>query len=97
VKRSVDLKSWRDEGVLLLGQKDWPWAKGRLTAGFVLDLRGTQSVGKALMFFHGSRFKEDDPRGGFDNFASVGLAWSDDLVDWEWAGKGGRAEAGSSV
>jgi len=36
-------------------------------------------VGKALMFFHGSDFPEGDPRGGFDNFASIGLAWSNDL------------------
>ena len=51
VKRSHDLKTWRDEGVLWLGQKDWPWAQGRLTAGFVLDLRQEPTVGKALMFF----------------------------------------------
>ena len=84
VKRSPDLKTWRDEGVLTLGQKTWPWARGRLTAGFVLDLRSDPKVGKALMFFHGSDFPEEDPRGGFDNYASVGLAWSDDLKTWHW-------------
>ena len=84
VKRSADLEHWKDEGVLLLGQKTWPWAQGRLTAGFVLDLRRDPRVGKALMFFHGSDFPEQDPRGGFDNFASVGLAWSDDLKTWRW-------------
>jgi len=36
------------------------------------------------MFFHGSDFPEEDPRGGFDNFASIGLAWSDDLKSWTW-------------
>jgi hypothetical protein len=87
VKRSSDLKTWRDEGILTLGQKDWPWAKGRLTGGFVLDLRKDPKVGKALMFFHGSTYKESDPRGGFDNFASLGLAWSDDLKNWTWPGK----------
>jgi hypothetical protein len=87
VKRSADLKTWRDEGVLTLGQKDWPWAQGRLTAGFVLDLRRDPSVGRALMFFHGSDFPETDPRGGFDNFASLGLAWSDDLKTWRWPGQ----------
>jgi hypothetical protein len=35
VKRSIDLREWRDEGVLALGQKNWPWANGRLTAGSV--------------------------------------------------------------
>lgn len=36
------------------------------------------------MFFHGSAFPEEDARGGFDNFASVGIAWSEDLSVWEW-------------
>jgi hypothetical protein len=87
VKRSGDLKEWKDEGVLKLGQKDWPWAQGRLTAGFVLDLRKDPRVGRALMFFHGSAYPENDPRGGFDNFASLGLAWSTDLKNWDWPGK----------
>ena len=87
VKRSPDLEQWRDQGVLKLGQKDWPWAQGRLTAGFVLDLRKEQRIGKALMFFHGSQFPENDPRGGFDNYASIGLAWSSDLKTWDWPGK----------
>jgi hypothetical protein len=84
VKRSADLRTWRDEGVLTLGQAGWPWAAGRLTAGFVLDLRGDPAVGKALLFFHGSDFPETDPRGGFDTFASVGVAWSEDLRSWRW-------------
>jgi len=84
VRRSANLKEWRDEGVLTLGQKQWPWAQGRLTAGFVLDLRRVPQVGKALMFFHGSDYPEKDPRGGFDNFASIGVAWSDDLKRWAW-------------
>jgi hypothetical protein len=87
VKRSSDLKTWADEGVLKLGQKQWPWSQGRLTAGFVLDLRREPGIGKALMFFHGSQYPETDPRGGFDNFASLGLAWSSDLKLWNWPGK----------
>jgi hypothetical protein len=51
----------------------------------VLDLRDVPAVGKAIMFFHGSRYPEEDPRGGFDNFASIGFAWSDDLEQWAWA------------
>jgi hypothetical protein len=84
VKRSKDLREWREDGLLTLGQKDWPWTQGRLTAGFVLDLRREPCVGKALMFFHGSDYPENDPRGGFDNFASIGIAWSDDLKNWSW-------------
>lgn len=88
VKRSQDLIHWRDEGLLTLGQRGWPWARGRITAGFVLDLRGEPAIGKALMFFHGSRYGETDPRGGFFNHASIGLAWSDDLESWTWPGAG---------
>jgi len=88
VKRSADLRSWRDVALLKLGQDEWPWAQGRLTAGFVLDLRRDPNVGKAIMFFHGSRYPEEDPRGGFDNFASIGFAWSDDLEHWSWASGG---------
>jgi predicted GH43/DUF377 family glycosyl hydrolase len=86
VKRSSDLKTWQDDGVLTLGQRDWPWAAGRITAGFVLDGRSIPGVGKYLMFFHGSQYPEVDPRGGFDNFASIGIAWSSDLAHWEWPG-----------
>jgi hypothetical protein len=90
IKRSVDLKLWRDEGLLTLGQQQWPWAAGRLTAGFVLDLRKVPEVGRALMFFHGSRYPEEDARGGFDSFASLGIAWSSDLRRWYWPGGGKR-------
>ncbi len=84
IKRSKDLATWRDEGVLTLGKRDWSWARnGRLTAGFVLDLRRDPAVGKALMFFHASAFPEQS--GGFTANCSLGLAWSDDLKNWSWA------------
>jgi hypothetical protein len=84
IKRSPDLKTWYDEGTLTLGQKQWPWAQGRLTAAFVLDLRADPTIGKALMFFHASTYPETDPRGGFDNYASLAIAWSTDLRTWDW-------------
>ena len=87
VKRSLDLKHWKDIGLITLGQNDWPWARGRITAGFVLDAGQIAGVGKYLMFFHGSEYPEENPRGGFDNFASIGLAWSDDLRFWHWPGE----------
>ena len=78
--------NWRDEGVLTLGQADWPWAcNGRLTAGFVLDLRCDPAVGKALMFFHASAFSERT-RGFYKN-CSLAIAWSDDLKKWSWPRK----------
>ncbi len=40
IKTSTDLKHWEDWGSLItLGQQDWPWARGRLTGGAVIDLR----------------------------------------------------------
>lgn len=83
MKRSNDLLHWRDCGIAYLGQNAWPWAQGRLTGGFVLDLRKEPSVGTALLFFHGSRYPESAER-GFDNYASIGLAWSSDFAQWHW-------------
>jgi hypothetical protein len=83
IKRSADLAAWRDAGLVTLGQADWPWAReGRLTAGFVLDLRRNPNVGKALLFFHASAFPERS--GGFYQNCSLGIAWSDDLQHWSW-------------
>jgi len=39
------------------------------------------------MFFHGSRWPEGDPQGGWANHVSLGIAWSEDLVNWSWPGK----------
>jgi hypothetical protein len=86
MRRSPNLRQWSDEGVFKLGQEQWPWARGRLTGAFVLDLRHEPAVGKALLFFHGSDFPENDKRGGFDNYASIGIGWSDDLKTWTWPG-----------
>ena len=86
IKRSPDLVHWRDEGVTTLGQRDWPWAQGRLTAAHVLDLRAAPAVGRYVMFFHGSTragVRERETHG----HSSLALAWSDDLVHWAWPGK----------
>jgi len=86
IKISNDLKKWCDWGELItLGQKDWEWARGRLTAGFVLDLRQDRRVGKYLLFFHGSG--PETEKTYFDTYASLGIAWSDDLIEWDWPGK----------
>jgi hypothetical protein len=83
VKRTKDFQTWTDCGLLTLGQKDWPWAAGRLTAGHVLDLREEPSVGKYVMFFHGSN-EEGTQERETHGHASLAMAWSDDLIDWEW-------------
>ena len=84
VKRSSDLRNWKDEGALIpLGQSEWDWAAGRITAGFVLDCRSIPSVGKYIMFFHGSG-PLTETEGDFDKNSSIGIAWSDDLQSWAW-------------
>ena len=84
IKRSKDLVEWSDWGDLItLNQKQWSWAKGRVSAGTVVDLRADEKWGKYLMFFHGSGPKTEG-EGDFDKNASLGIAWSDDLVHWEW-------------
>jgi hypothetical protein len=88
IKRSKDFEHWRDWGDLItLGQRNWPWAETRLTAGVVLDLRREPAVGRYLMFFHGvgpGRTRTMD--NAFAN-CSIGIAWSDDLRRWDWPGK----------
>jgi uncharacterized Ntn-hydrolase superfamily protein len=93
VKRSSDLKVWHDEPLVTLGQRNWPWARGRLTAGFVLDLRKEPSIGRTFLFFHGSG--PEDERTMFDTHASLGVAWSQDLRSWNWPGKTEPSSANS--
>jgi hypothetical protein len=84
IKRSVDLQHWHDWGNLItLGQNEWPWAKGRITAGAVLNFKNEKSIGKYVMFFHGSGPLTEE-QGDFDKNASIGIAWSDDLLTWNW-------------
>ena len=87
IKRSKQLHEWgEDEQHLTLGQENWPWAQGRLTAATVVDLRDDPDVGKCIMFFHGSTERGLERQGAHGE-ASLGLAWSEDLVNWHWPGK----------
>lgn len=86
IKKSNDLKIWTDWGKpITLGQTGWPWAKGRITAGAVIRL-SDNSEAKYLMFFHGSG-PLTETRGDFDKNASIGIAWSNDMINWEWPEK----------
>lgn len=83
VKYSTDLENWHDIGdILTFGQQDWEWAQGRLTAGFVLPYTEHDQT-TYLMFFHGTGPQDESVT--FDVNASIGLAWSTDLVHWQWA------------
>lgn len=87
IKKSNDLKTWKDWGnIITLGQSQWQWAKGRISAGFVINQKDVRGVENYLMFFHGSGpLKENE--GDFDKNASIGIAWSKDLINWYWPGK----------
>ena len=88
IMRSQDLKTWKkDKGLITLGQKNWPWAETRLTAGAVLDLREDQSFGKYVMFFHAGGPGKTKTQNNVDANCSIGIAWSDDLAKWHWPGK----------
>ena len=82
LKESEDLVSWTDVGMAeIAGRENWPWAKGRLTAGAVIDCRKNPRVGKYVMFFHGSGPKTE-LEGDFDRNASIAMVVSDDLIHW---------------
>lgn len=87
VKRSSDLRQWRDVGLITLGQKDWPWAETRLTAGVVLDLRAKERFGKYIMFFHAGGPGSKKTQDNVDANCSIGIAWSSNLESWDWPGK----------
>ena len=78
------MTSWRDVGELItLGQEEWPWAQGRLTAGFVLDMGTGYKPGRYLMFFHGASHAGREMHLAHGH-GSLALAWSDDLLSWAW-------------
>lgn len=82
VMDSDDLVTWHvvmDD--LTLGQADWDWAQGRLTAGFVMESPEGMNLPRYLMFFHASQYSESV---AFDSNASIGIAFSDDLNSWYW-------------
>lgn len=84
IKRSNYLINWRDDGKpLTLGQKQWDWAKGRITAGTVIKVADTEYP--YIMFFHGSGPLTEN-EGDFDKNSSIGIAWSKDLKKWSWPG-----------
>jgi hypothetical protein len=88
IKKSGKPDAWGpDKKLLVLGQAGWPWAKRRLTAATVIDLTNDADVKKYIMFFHGSSEEGAKPAYNAHNNATLGIAWSDDLENWEWPGK----------
>lgn len=76
--KTKDFKTFNHYGITYLNQTEWLWAKDRITAGFVLDMSQENFKYKYIMFFHGDN--EDNYLFG----ASIGIAFSNDLVNWEY-------------
>lgn len=70
-----DFKAFESISTLYLNQQDKPWAKDRITAGFVIELNGICPY-KYSMFYHGDN--EDYYLFG----ASLAVAFSNDLKSW---------------
>ena len=75
IMSTKDFKSFKNIRTLYLNQENKPWAKDRITAGFVIDVSGV-SPHKYAMFYHGDN--EDNYLFG----ASLAVAFSDDLTSW---------------
>ncbi len=75
IMSTKDFITFKKLRTLYLNQENKPWAKDRITAGFVIDVSGV-SPHKYAMFYHGDN--EDDYLFG----ASLAVAFSDDLADW---------------
>lgn len=83
LKESDDLENWTDLGMAkIAGRENWPWARGRLTAACVVDLRKMNGIGKYVMFFHGSGPGPETEQKYFDANASIAMVFSDDLIHW---------------
>ncbi len=70
-----DFETFTDVRTLYLNQKNKPWAKDRITAGFVIDVSSISPY-KYAMFYHGDN--EDDYLFG----ATLAVVFSNDLCVW---------------
>jgi hypothetical protein len=87
VKRSKNIKEWKEDIQLLtFCQESWDWARGRITAATVIDLKNILDIQKYVMFFHGDKAHNLVLNEAHAE-ASIAITWSDDLVHWEWPGK----------
>ena len=88
VRRSTDLVHWQEDGPpITLGQRYWPWAETRLTAGYVEDLRQIPGVGRYVMVCHSMGPGKVKTDANVNANCSVVIAWSSDLKIWHWPGE----------
>ncbi|MCM1115028.1 MAG: hypothetical protein NC397_05980 [Clostridium sp.] len=72
-----DFRKFNSLGTVYLNQKNKPWAKDRITAGFVLDISEMHMGYKYAMFYHG------DMEDNYIFAASLAVAFSNDLKEWD--------------
>ena len=70
-----DFKTFKNIRTLYLDQEKKPWAKDRITAGFVIDINSISPY-KYAMFYHGDN--EDNYLFG----ATLAVSFSNDLAVW---------------
>lgn len=75
IMATKDFKTFTDVRTLYLNQENKPWAKDRITAGFVIDASSISPY-KYAMFYHG------DNEDAYLFCASLAVAFSDDLINW---------------
>ena len=77
--KSEDLRHFEESGpVNFLSQSRWPWAKDRITAGFLLDMTKEAGAGFYMLFYHG----DNERNGTFPFGASIGMAVTKDLKNY---------------
>lgn len=71
---SKDLHQWKEYEFTTLEQEKWPWASGRLTAGFLMEAP-SDAAHRYILFFHASKDVYPETHGN----ATLAYAFTDDL------------------
>ncbi len=88
VLRSHDGVTWHeDQPSIVLGQKEWPWAETRITAGYVADMRKVPGVGEYVFVCHSMGPGKTRTNHNVLADCDIIIAWSNDLKHWNWPGK----------
>ncbi|MBS1816251.1 MAG: hypothetical protein JSS87_15380 [Acidobacteria bacterium] len=88
VLRSHDGITWHeDQPPIVLGQKDWPYAETRITAGYVADMRNLPNIGKYVFVTHTMGPGKTKTNLNVLANCNIVIGWSDDLKHWHWPGE----------
>jgi hypothetical protein len=88
VLRSHDGIRWhQDQAPIVMGQKNWPWAETRITAGFVADMRTVTGVHAYVLVCHSMGPGKARSNQNVLANCNIVIGWSTDLLHWEWPGK----------